>query len=72
MEGCFTNMPKDPIKFGLRDLTKRITRTTGHTGVAVPNKANMKCEWVDKSRKKVGITKIPFEVMLEVIEWTMF
>ena len=45
MERCFTNMPKDPIKFGLRDLTKRITRTTGHTGVAVPNKANMKCEW---------------------------
>ena len=71
MEGCFTNMPKDPIKFGLRDLTKRITRTTGHTGVAVPNKANMKCEWVGKSRKKVGITKIPFEVMLEVIEFCL-
>ena len=31
----------------------------------------MKCERVGKSRKKVGITKIPFEVMLEVIEFCL-
>ena len=42
MEGCFTNMPKDPIKFGLRDLTQRIRREKGHTGVVVPSKTNVR------------------------------
>ena len=64
-------MPKDPIKFGLRDLTQRIQREKGHTGVVVPNKTNVRCEWIRTSKKRVGITKIPFEVMLEVVEFAL-
>ena len=69
MEGCFTNMPKDAIKFGLRDLTSQIKGKTGFTGVVVPSKKGVKCEWVEKTKKRIGITKIPFEIMLEVIEF---
>ena len=75
MEGCFTNMPKEPIKFGLRDITQRIKHETGHTGVVVPQihkrVSSVRCEWIRTSKKKVGITKIPFEVMLEVVEFCL-
>ena len=64
-------MPKDSIKLGLRDITTQITRESGLTGVVVPNKTSVKCEWIGKSKKRVGITKIPFEVMLEVIEFSL-
>jgi hypothetical protein len=69
IEGCFPNMPKDAIRFGLRDLISKIKKETGHTGVVVSNKDSHPCMW--KTKRKIGIKHIPFEVMMDVMEFAL-
>ena len=68
IEGCFPNMPKEAIKFGLLELTAQL-RKAGHTEVIVPKKDSLKCTWT--SRKKYGITRMPLQIMMDVIEFVL-
>ena len=69
IEGCFTNMPKEAIKFGLRERLKDITRTHGYTSITVPYKDSERCEF--NSKKRVRIWKIPFETLLDIMEFAL-
>lgn len=67
--GCFPNMPKDAIKFGIRSLLHEIKTQTAHDTVVVPHKDTLACEW--KTRKRFNITTLPFETIIEVMEFAL-
>ena len=69
IEGCFPNMPKETIRFALRDIVQRIRREENQDGVYVPRYSDKQpCAWKSKRKK---MQKIPFEVMLDVMEFSL-
>ena len=68
IEGCFPNMPKEAIEFGLLELTSQL-RKEGRTEVIVPKKDSLKCSWT--SRKKYGIVRMPLQTMMDVIKFVL-
>ena len=68
IEGCFPNMPKEAIEFGLLELTSQL-RKAGRTEVIVPKKDSLKCSWT--SRKKYGIVRMPLQTMMDVIKFVL-
>ena len=74
IEGCFPNMPKETIRFALRDVVQRIRREKKHDGVFVPKYSDKRpCTWKGDTRpsKRKTSQKIPFEVMLDVMEFSL-
>ena len=70
IEGCFPNMPKDIIRHALRKVSQDITNAHGFEGVSVPrHKKTEPCSW-KKSEKRDRVW-IPFDVMLEVMEFSL-
>ena len=66
--GCYPAMPKETIRFAMRNVLQEVTRSTGCTEVWVPKHSDQQpCRW--KSRK--GAQAIPFEVMLDVCEFSL-
>ena len=71
IESCYPSMPREAIRFGLRDTLARLTRVLGHTGVSVPRySATRPCEW-KRSAKSTRSIWLPFEVMLDVMEFAL-
>jgi len=69
IEGCYPNMPKETIRFALRNILKRIESETGRDGVYVPKFSNtVPCSW---KQSRVKAQKIPFQVMLDVMEFSL-
>ena len=68
IEGCFPNMPKEPVQLGLRDQINALKRK-GYEGVYVPKKDKTPCEFTTKKRK--GITFMPFETLMEIMEFAL-
>ena len=69
IEGCYPNMPKETIRFALRDILQKIQREKGHDAVYVPKFSNKQpCQW--KSKRKTSL-RIPFEVMLDVMDFSL-
>ena len=70
IEGCYPHMPKEAIRFALRKIAADQTRIHGHTGVTVPKYASTKpCTW--KKPGKAAAVHIPFEIMLDVMEFSL-
>ena len=69
IEGCFPNMPKDAIRQGLRATLDTITRADGCDSITVPSKRTQACTFRTISRR--GWTTIPFEVLLDVMEFAL-
>ena len=69
IEGCFPNMPKDSIREGCRNVLHMITKSCGVNSVIVPKKDSVQCSW--ETKKRYGFTKVPFEIMLEVMEFAL-
>ena len=67
--GCFPNMPKEAIRLGLREMLKKVEMEWGFNSVIVPHKDSERCTWT--TRKKYGVTKIPFETLMEVMEFAL-
>ena len=70
IEGCYPNMPKETIRFALRDVLKQMETKYGYDGVWVPKWSDTRpCGW--KKGKGFNMQKIPFEVMLDVMEFSL-
>jgi hypothetical protein len=61
-------MGKEEIRFGLRSMTSMITKQLGHDAVYVPRRKTEKCMW---HTKKKSYVKLPFEMLLDVIEFAL-
>ena len=69
IESCYPSMPRETIRFALRALLRRLEMEQGYDGVWVPRWSNKKpCDW--RSRGK-NTQKIPFQVMLDVMEFSL-
>ena len=73
IEGCFPNMPKETIRFALRDIINEIQKTTAYKGVLVPARADSRrCHWakaVDST--KHSYVNLPFQIMLDIIDFSL-
>jgi len=69
IEGCFPNMPKELIRFAMRDLIEEAKRQ-GRKGVSVPTRSTKrKCTW---KRADGGPWKfIDFDTILSVINFSL-
>jgi hypothetical protein len=71
IESCYPNMPREAIRFGLRDTLARVTRAHGYTGVQVPRFSTTKpCSW-RRGAKSTRSLWLPFELMLDVMEFAL-
>ena len=69
IEGCYPNMPKETIRFAMRAILNEIKEKCGQEQVMVPIYSDKrKCEW--KTKRK-GMQAFPFEVMLDVMEFSL-
>ena len=72
IEGCYPAMPKDAIRMAMRDHIRRITRESGQRGVSVPRYSDVqKCEWRKRSSSDRRYVWIPFQVMLDVMDFAL-
>ena len=63
IEGCYPNMPKATIRRAMRDILE------GYNGVYVPKFSDAQpCAW---SSKKQRVQKLPFHVMIDVLEFAL-
>jgi len=68
IEGCYPNMPKEAIRFGLRNLVSNL-KQQGHEEVYVPKYSDTQpCQWKSKRQNMV---RLPFEVMMHVMEFAL-
>ena len=71
--GCYPNMPKETIRFAMRDILTKLKEESGYDGVCVPKFSDKQpCAW-ERNRRNARRTsqKIPFEVMLDVMEFSL-
>ena len=69
IEGCYPNMPKESIRFAMMKTIKRLSDEFGYNGVFVPKWSDTQpCSW--RSNRKSS-QKIPFEVMLDVMNFSL-
>ena len=62
-------MPKDAIRRGLRSQLEAVTAKYSYDSITVPSKATQSCTF--RTVKRKGWTTIPFEVLLEVMEFAL-
>lgn len=68
IEGCYPNMPKETIRFAMRKIVQEC-RAQGYEGVSVPKYSDTRtCAWCSK---RTTNQMIPFEVMLDVMEFSL-
>ena len=69
IESCYPNMPRETIRFALRDILKQMETRYGYNGVWVPKWSDTRpCAWKSKG---FNAQKIPFHVMLDVMEFSL-
>lgn len=69
IESCYPNMPRETIRFALRDILKQMETKYGYNGVWVPKWSDKRpCAWKSKGS---NTQKIPFHVMLDVMEFSL-
>ena len=73
IDGCFPNMPKDKIRFALRDILEKLRKNHSFEAVAIPSKDTLPCSWVTMKTKRVAKTKkvIPFDDLLGIMEFAL-
>ena len=70
IESCYPRMPRETIRFALRDILKKIAEENGYKGVYVPRFSDKQpCAWRDK--KRCNAQMIPFQTMLDVMEFSL-
>ena len=69
IEGCFPNMPKDAIRLALRSELQKITKATGYDSVTVPTRKTLSCTFKPSAKK--GMKRIPFEDLLDIMEFAL-
>ena len=76
IEGCYPNMPKDAIRLAMRSLLKQFEMAMQlgqkkREGVYVPKfSTTQPCVWENR-RKKANMVFLPFQVMLDVMEFSL-
>ena len=69
IEGCFPNMPKETIRFAMRKVLADLRREQDVAGVYVPTRSDKQpCAWESRRR---GMQYLPFQVMLDVMEFSL-
>ena len=87
IESCYPNMPKEAIRFGLRDMIQLITKKHAYAGVVVPRFSDTKpCRWAMSAHTRTtraGTHEtvaeqsdkynvvLPFEIMMDVMEFAL-
>ena len=70
IESCYPSMPKEAIRFGLLDMTRKLRSEEGREGVMVPKFSRTKpCNWSKKCQR--GGVWLSFELMQAVMEFTL-
>ena len=68
VKSCYPSMPREAIRFALRSIAREF-RILGHKGVCVPKQSDTQpCRWMSRRR---GMQLIPFEVMLDVMDFSL-
>jgi hypothetical protein len=62
-------MPKDVIRIALRSELHKLEEKYGFTGITVPSRQTRTCTF--KPMKGRGWTRIPFEDLAEIMEWSL-
>ena len=70
IKGCFPNMPKETIRFAIRDIFKQHQKS-GKKGVSVPRRSTSKkpCLW--KQRDDCSYVWLPFGTILDVLDFSL-
>lgn len=87
MEGCYTNMPREPIRYALRDIACYLRKTHGRAGVVIPRFSDTKpCTWMPvppQRETRRGVHKaeniywgndevaIDFDTLLDIMEFAL-
>ena len=70
IEGCYPNMPKESIRFAMMKAVRQLSDEFGYNGVFVPKWSDTQpCSW--RTNKMKTSQKIPFEVMLDVMNFSL-
>ena len=69
IEGCYPHMPKESIRWALRELLSKLGKEGRGDGVWVPKFSDqVPCAWKERGRH---VQKIPFQVMLDVMDFSL-
>ena len=71
IEGCYPHMPKEVIRFGMRDITKEIQRFMGYEAVEIPRKKTEQCRWKTGRKARKGSVVIPVQDLLDIMEFAL-
>ena len=70
IESCYPNMPRETIRFALRSVLKEVEEEKDRDGVFVPKFSDTRpCSWKEPGRTQAQ--KIPFQVMLDVMDFSL-
>lgn len=71
VKDCYPKMPKEIIRFAMRNMTKEIEKTKGYEAVDVPSRKSDQCVW-KKNRKtaKFRVT-MPIQDLLNIMEFAL-
>ena len=69
IEGCYPHMPKESIRWALRELLSKLRAQGSGDGVWVPKFSDScPCAWTERRR---NMQKIPFHTMLDVMDFSL-
>ena len=71
IEGCYPHMPKEIIRFAMRDMVEELKRVKQYEAIEVPSKKTDKCQWKCRKKTAKGRTVIPVQVLLDIMEFAL-
>ena len=71
IEGCYPHMPKEIIRFAMRDMVEELKRVKQYEAVEVPGKKTEKCRWKCRRKTARGRTVLPLQVLLDIMEFAL-
>jgi hypothetical protein len=71
IEGCYPHMPKEVIRFAMRDIVQELQNGKQYEAVEIPSKQTEKCKWKTKRKTARGRTVIPMQTLLDIMEFAL-
>ena len=71
IEGCYPHMPKEIIRFAMRDMVTELQRTKQYDAVEVPSKQSEKCRWKSRRKTAKGRVVLPLQTLLDIMEFAL-
>ena len=71
IEGCYPHMPKEIIRFAMRQTVSEIRDLTSYEAVEIPKKETEACRWKTGKKARKGSIVIPTQDLLDIMEFAL-